>query len=261
MIIKKILQVTKGVRYLLDPITFQLTDNQKNLTKLKDSLKGKPILIVANGPSLNKTPLDKFHGIYSIGMNKINLIFNKTQWRPNIVITTNSLVARQHWKSMKDTQIPHFLSWNSRWVIPIRARHFFNFFLNNKDNNFQKDISSSAGSSGTVTYAALQFAYHLGANPVIIVGLDHNFIHTGSPNDYQKRIGDDVNHFDPNYFAEGQYWGVPNLEASEIGFKQAKEIFESDGRKVLDATIGGKLKIFEKISIEEAIDIIPDKFN
>jgi len=255
-IIKKILQVTKGIRYLLDPITFQLTDNQKNLTKLKDSLKGKPILIVANGPSLNKTPLDKFQGIYSIGMNKINLIFNKTQWRPNIVITTNSLVVRQHWRSMKDTQIPHFLSWNARWVIPIRARRFFNFFLNNKDNNFQKEVSASVGASGTVTYAALQFAYYLGANPVIIVGLDHNFKYTGLPNDYQKRIGDDVNHFDPNYFKEGQYWGIPNLEASEIGFQQAKKFFEADGRKVFDATIDGKLKVFEKISIEEAVEII-----
>lgn len=258
-IIKKILLVTKGIRYFFDPITFKFTNNSKNLIKLKDSLKGKPILIVANGPSLNKTPLSKFHTIFSIGLNKINLIFNKTEWRPDIVITTNSLVAWQHWKSMKDTQIPHYLSWNARWVMPIRARHFFNFFLNNKDKKFQKDISLSVGAAGSVTYAALQFAYYTGASPVIIVGLDHNFKHTGSPLDYQKSVGDDVNHFDPNYFADGQFWGIPDLEASEIGFEKAKKTFEADGREILDATIDGKLEIFNKISIEEALDIISNK--
>ena len=65
-IIKKILIVTKGIRYFFDPITFKLTNNSKNLIKLKDSLKGRPILIVANGPSLNKTPLGKFHNILNV---------------------------------------------------------------------------------------------------------------------------------------------------------------------------------------------------
>ncbi len=258
-IIKILLKLTKGIRYFFDPITFKFTKNKNRLEELKDLLKDKPILIVGNGPSLNKTPLDEFQEIYSIGMNKISLIFNKTLWRPNIVVTTNTLVAKQHWKEMKNTQIPHFLNWNSRWLIPIHARKYFNFFQTNTDNCFQKVISESVGSSGTVTYAALQFAYYMGANPVIIVGVDHNFTYTDTPNDYQKRKGEDVNHFDPNYFAEGQYWGVPNLEASELGFKKAKNAFESDNREVLDATIDGKLEIFKKISIEDAIQLAKNR--
>ena len=254
-LIKKIVALTKGIRYFFDPLTFHLTNSNQKLEELRNSLKNKPILIVGNGPSLNKTPLDDFHDVYSIGMNKIDLIFDKTNWRPNIVITQNSLVARQHWRNMARSGIPHYLNWNSRWLIPFKSRKFFHFFLTKPNNEFQKDISQSVGASGTVTYAALQFAYHLGANPIVLVGVDHNFKYTDSPNDYQKRKGDDNNHFDPNYFADGQYWGVPNLDASEVGFKKAKSAFDDDGRKVLDATIDGKLKVFEKISIEQAIEI------
>ena len=60
-----------------------------------------------------------------------------------------------------------------------------------------------------------------------------------------------MNHFDPNYFSNMK-WGLPNLDASEVGFRLAREAFEKDGRNVLDATINGKLQVFPKISVEEA---------
>ena len=250
--IKVILALTKKLRYAMDPISFKFTSNRKKLDKMKSLVNGRPLLIVGNGPSLNETPLDEFSAAFSIGMNKIDLIFQRTDWRPDIIVTQNSLVVRQHWKSMRDSGIPQFLSWNSRWMMPFGARKNFNFFLTRPRPDFQKNVAQAVGASGTVTYAVLQFAYHLGANPVILVGVDHNFTYTDSPNDYQKREGKDVNHFDPNYFAEGQYWGVPNLDASEIGFQLAKAAFEADGRVVYDATINGKLRVFEKISIEQA---------
>mgnify|MGYP000026219829 FL=1 len=254
--LKKILIITKSLRYWLDKITYNLSTNNKELQQLRNKVKGKPLLIVGNGPSLNNTPLDSFNGIYSIGMNKIDMIFERTSWRPDIILTMNNLVVKQHWSAMLQNSIPHYLSWKSRLFLPLWKRKNFTFFLSNASNDFQEDISLSVGVSGTVTYAALQFAYYLDANPVIIVGVDHNFTYEGNANDIQKRKGDDPNHFDPNYFAKGQYWGVPNLNLSEVGFKNAKKAFEKRGRKIFDATVEGKLQIFEKISIDEAHALI-----
>ena len=67
-----------------------------------------------------------------------------------------------------------------------------------------------------------------------------------------KREGKDINHFDADYFKEGQYWGLPSLELSELGYRYAKAAFEQDGRMIYDATVGGKLDIFPKISVEQA---------
>jgi hypothetical protein len=253
MMIKKILMVTKPFRYWLDKLTFNLSRNSEELQKLQNMVEGKPLLIVGNGPSLNKTPLDRFAGVPSIGMNKIDMIFTRTNWRPSMIITANNLVVRQHWESMIKNEIPCYLSWKSRWFLPRKKRSKFTFFQSNIGRDFQTNVTSSVGSAGTVTYTALQFAYYLGANPVIIVGVDHSFQTTGAANDLQKRIGDDNNHFDPNYFAEGQYWGVPNLDASEKGYLNAKEAFEADNRQVFDATVDGKLQVFKKITIDKAI--------
>ena len=62
--------------------------------------------------------------------------------------------------------------------------------------------------------------------------------------------GDDPNHFSVAYFGKGFRWQLPDLETSEVAYRMARKAYETDGRKVLDATIGGKLDIFEKVDYE-----------
>ena len=126
---KKIIDFTKPFRYWLDEVIFRFGKRGEELRNLSGSLKGKPLLIVGNGPSLNKTPLDRFEGVYSIGMNKIDLLFSKTSWRPDIIVATNNLVVRQHCRTMVGNQIPCYLSWKSRWFVPRKIKHRFRFFL------------------------------------------------------------------------------------------------------------------------------------
>jgi hypothetical protein len=61
----------------------------------------------------------------------------------------------------------------------------------------------------------------------------------------------DADHFDPNYFARGQQWNLPNLKGSEEGYKIAKATFEKANRKIYDATVGGHLTVFEKVDFHE----------
>ena len=246
---------TKPFRYWLDSIFYSNSGAKLKLDSLKERYANRPMLVVGNGPSLNRTPLDEFFGLPAIGMNKIDLLFDRVKWRPDIIVCTNNLVVKQHYRQMLAHGIPCYLSWKSRWFVPKNARSHFRFFLNKTESTFSKNIMEGVGVAGTVTYTALQFAYYVGANPVILFGVDHSFRYEGSPNEIQKRSGIDSNHFDPNYFASGQYWGLPNLRLSELGYQQAREIFENDGREIFDATVGGELRIFEKISLERAKDL------
>jgi hypothetical protein len=59
--------------------------------------------------------------------------------------------------------------------------------------------------------------------------------------------GEDPNHFDPRYFGKGFRWQLPDLETSEIAYRMARRAYEQAGRRVLDATIGGKLTVFPKV--------------
>ncbi len=249
--LRELVMSTRAPRYFVDKVSFKTTASKSQLESLKDKHKGKPMLVVGNGPSLNKTPLNDFQHVPSIGMNKIDLLFSRVTWRPDLILCVNNLVVKQHREQFVESDIPVFVSWKARWFLPQHAKNV-SYFLNDLGDDFSEDIVERVGSGGTVTYAALQFAYYMGANPVILFGVDHSFKAEGKQNAIAKREGDDVNHFDPNYFKAGSFWGLPNLDLSELAYQKSRDAFEADGREVLDATIEGQLDIFKKIDLDTA---------
>lgn len=256
---RSIVRMTRPARYAFDSVTFKMTGDKEPLDALRDRHKGKPMLVVGNGPSLNQTPLDDFAHVPSVGMNKIDMIYPRTTWRPEVVVCLNNLVAKQNQDVFASSEIPIFVAWKARWYLRTNNRKKLNYFDTSLSNAFSTNPAIGFGSSATVTYIALQMAYWMGANPVIMFGVDHSFKYTGPDATYQKRKGPDTNHFDPNYFKSGTYWGTPDLDQSAIDYTLARRAFEADGRKVYDATVGGKLDVFEKISVEEAGRIVRDQ--
>ena len=58
------------------PITCQSTENER-LASLKGKYKGERVFIIGNGPSLNKTPLDKLDGEFTFAMNRFYLMYDQ----------------------------------------------------------------------------------------------------------------------------------------------------------------------------------------
>jgi len=234
-------------RQILDRMLFHLLLNKSNKWELLRQYCNKGILIVCNGPSLNKTPLDKIEKV-SIGMNKINLIYEKTTWRPEIIVCTNGLVLKQN----KD----YFNKTKSLLLVPTKAYYFGiknreNVFFLNLKNEFKMNanIESQISAGCTVTFLALQIAAYLKPTDVNIVGLDHSF-NFNKDKEVYKIEGDDENHFSKDYF-KGQFWGIPDLDQSENLYQLSKDYFDAQKVPILDYTIDGKLQIFEKRNIDE----------
>ena len=251
-----LVKVSKPVRFFIDNITFTQKEQDKlNLFLSEEAPES--LLLVANGPSLNKTPLDKFKdlGAYSIGLNKIYLIYDKTSWRPDVTICINGLIAKQSWREMLDNSKYLILPWKVRFFIPKKVREKLVFFKMKAQQSFSKDVRNNVGASATVTAAALQFAYTMGVKNVVIVGMDHNFVTDKPANEITTMKGEDVNHFSKEYFKAGTLWGSPDLIGSEQDYALARVAFEQRGGRIFDASIGGKCQVFEKISIEEALSM------
>ncbi len=250
----KILLKLSGVKSLVSKLLFKVTNEKEKIEQHKNAYAGKPILIIGNGPSLKITPLDEFKDVGAIGMNKINLLFDKTSWRPSHIVCINGLVIQQNKSFFKETAIPVFLDIKAR-LLGINSKKV-NYFKVNKSQDFSDDFSEGVASGPTVTYAALQLAYYLEADPIIIFGVDHSFKvkEKGNINKIEVMEEDDPNHFDPNYF-KGQKWGYPDLDGSELVYQLSKDAFDKKNVKIYDATINGKLEIFEKISVEKAKEL------
>jgi hypothetical protein len=220
--------------------------SQRQLKILRNSHRGERCFIIGNGPSLRQTDLSKLRGEFTFGLNRIYLAFPELGFTTSCLVSVNDLVLEQSVDEMKALQMPKYLTWRARrWFSNDPQAVFVDTDFTGPEN-FSPDASGRVFEGFTVTYVVLQLAYHMGFSEVILIGVDHNFVTKGEANKAIVSQGDDPNHFAPNYFGKGFKWQLPDLEGSERAYRLAKQAFEADGRKVIDATVGGKLTIFPK---------------
>lgn len=182
-------------------------------------------------------------------MNRIYLLFPELGFHTSYYLSVNQLVIEQCADDIRKLPVPKFLSWHSRdYITPTEDTIFL--FTTYTGSKFARDASGRLWEGATVTYVAMQLAYHMGFSEVILIGVDHNFKTTGKPNTTITSQGDDPDHFNASYFGKGFRWQLPDLETSERAYQMAKDAFESDGRQIVDATIDGKLTIFPKVNYD-----------
>jgi hypothetical protein len=216
----------------------------------KNIHQGKRCFIIGNGPSLKQMDLTLLKNEFTFGMNRIYMAFPEMGYETSFYVCMNDLVVEQCAADIQNLRMPKFISWRGRkWVNIDPDLHFI--YSSYTGPRFSPDITGRVWESATVTFVALQLAYYMGFDHVYLIGVDHNFVTQGTPNTTIVSQGDDPNHFNPGYFGKGFRWQLPDLETSEIGYEMAKQAFERDDRRVLDATIGGKLNIFPKVTFTD----------
>lgn len=216
---------------------------------IRNRHKGETAIVVANGPSLNKTEFELINGRLTFGLNKIFLGFTKFMFYPTYYVAVNEIVLRQSARHISKLNCLKFLS---NKAPDLYKEDAFTYILNTKNSpeRFSFELADGLNEGWTVTYAALQIAYYMGIQKVVIVGLDHRYEFQGKPNEANELVGADPNHFSQDYFS-GQKWNNPDLKRSEESFLIARGAFEAAGRQIIDATVGGACDIFEKRRLED----------
>jgi len=221
-------------------------ESRRKLAAKKNTHKGERCFVIGNGPSLKNTDLSKLSNDFTIGMNRIFLAADELGFSPDILVCVNDLVVEQSVEEFNNLKMPKFFSWRARkWLNMDSYTHFL--YTTYTSPCFATDIGGRVWEGATVTNVCLQLAYHLGFSEVILIGVDHSFATKGTPNTTIESQGDDPNHFSAAYFGKGFRWQLPDLETSELAYRMARKAYEADGRRILDATVGGKLDIFEKV--------------
>ena len=222
-------------------------DTRSRLKEFRDINKGKRCFIIGNGPSLRKTDLTKLENEFTIGMNRIYLMFPELGFETSYYLSVNDLVIEQCAADIQALTMPRFISWRSRQWLKPQPDLFF-LYTTYTGPGFNPDAADRLWEGGTVTYVALQLAFFLGFSQAILIGVDHNYTTKGKPNTTVVSEGDDPNHFSPAYFGKGFRWQLPDLDNWEAAYRLARSAYEKADRQVLDATIGGKLTVFEKVN-------------
>lgn len=207
-----------------------------NWSELRDSVDG-TCIIVGNGPSLNDIPVKFLNYFPSFGTNRIYL---KDDFHPWYYVATNPLVISQFLNDIKNIDcLLKFVPDN--WESSVPGSLGFHV---RGGRHFSKD-GEHIHEGFTVTYVCMQLAYFMGFRRVLLVGVDHHYIFSGSPNAENILIGADKNHFDQSYFL-GKAWNNPDLAESELSYQLAKFAYMDDGREIINCSTQSKLEVFPR---------------
>jgi hypothetical protein len=190
-------------------------------------------------------------------MNRFYLAYPDLGFTTSYYVSVNSMVIEQCAQDILGLQIPKFISWRSRpyiqadryAAVPADAPLVF-LHTTYTGPKFAADAGGRLWEGATVTYVAMQLAFHLGFQQAILIGVDHNFTTQGKPNTTVVSQGEDKDHFHGGYFGKGFRWQLPDLETSERSYRMAKDAYAAAGREIVDATVGGKLQVFRKVEYE-----------
>jgi len=226
--------------------------SRSRLRRLRDVHRGRKAVIVCNGPSLMQTDWPLLDGVYSFGLNKINLLFEQNTYRPSCVVAVNPFVLEQNSNFFNSTEIPLYLDHYAA-KAEISLRENVVMLHSTGVNKFARDCSVSLYQGGTVTFVAMQLAFHMGFSEVALIGCDHSFSTPGPANLVALRKGPDRDHFHPDYFPEGTSWHLPDIDLSEASYRLAKSAFAAQGRRIVNATEGGMLEVFPRMSLAQFV--------
>ncbi|PKP81497.1 MAG: hypothetical protein CVT79_10460 [Alphaproteobacteria bacterium HGW-Alphaproteobacteria-18] len=214
------------------------------LQKLAQHKKSNICVVVANGPSLNKTDLSLLTDVDVIISNFATL--NETLLKSATMVTvTNTLVAEQGGVAFNNIQTPK--------ILPVWLSHRLNhteetsFVSATVCPDFCTSLEGEFSWRSTVSYFNMQLAFALGFEKVLLVGFDHFYTQPENvkEGDRIEQKDDDENHFDPRYF-KNKVWQAADTGNMEAMYKLAKSAFERAGREIVNCTVGGHLEVFRR---------------
>ncbi|MDS0526525.1 DUF115 domain-containing protein [Clostridium sp. SHJSY1] len=214
----------------------------------KDKHKGQRCFIIATGPSLTVEDLEKLKNEITFGMNSISKIGEKTDWRPtyygiqdefvyeklkdsilkidkNITIFTSDVLAKK--KKLLSNNIVQ---------IPLYCMdHLIN--PNSSKFKFSNNCHDIVYDGYSITYTLMQLAVYMGFNKIYLLGADCSYAKNGP----QHFIETGVNDLGIDFITERLF----------NSYQVAKKSVEENGVKIYNATRGGCLEIFPRVSMDE----------
>ena len=250
---------TNNINNIQTAVQKQSPEIRKTLKTFANKYSGRRAFIIGNGPSLNNMDLTKLRNEVTFGVNSIFYNFERMGFKPTLYVVEDKLVAEDRSEEIsKLTGMVKIFGTELKYCLKdsqdtIWANVIYDFSNYPGFPHFSKDASQCLWVGGTVSYLCMQLAYYMGFNEVYLVGFDHNYTIPSDANVEGTVItssSNDPNHFHPEYFGKGKRWHDPRLDRMEKAYRRAREVFEANGRKIFNATKGGKLEVFPRIDYD-----------
>ncbi len=224
------------------------------IKRYRDKYKNKRCFVVGLGPSLTIKDLDVLHRNNEIcfSMNEVFYAFERTEWRPDFYVCSDTEGIKQNEEYYVDLELKKlFLSdqlgeeFDSRWKKNLGDRYIrYHIHRSLSDillPRFSEDLSEFAYYGSTVTYIILQLAVYMGFKEIYLLGIDATGSSTAARDSKMP-----YSHF-YNEEVQNSYTFEPY---NTFAYMSAKEYADEHGIKILNATRGGELEVYDRVCFD-----------
>ena len=217
------------------------------IKKFKNIHKGERCFIVATGPSINKTNLKLIKNEVTFGVNSLYSILDKFDLKTNYYAVSDGKVWERYSKPVSKLDTTLFISSDTGRMYLRQNTSGNAIILQTKGymsvtGDFSTDISKYVVGGHTVVIdICLQVAYYMGFKEVYLLGCDCDYSGTKT-------------HFDGSTPSNLTGMAIGEYDKVFKAYEVCKKVFENDGRKIYNATVGGKLEVFERKKLEDVIN-------
>ncbi|MBT2642209.1 DUF115 domain-containing protein [Bacillus sp. ISL-41] len=249
-------------------VNLRLSQLSKRVTMYKNKHLGESCFIIGNGPSLSARDLNRITGIPSFSSNRINLILDRTLWKPYYYTIADSSMANKFIQEIDLMEKKQMFAVVTNYGFDTLKNYFKTKYIflrsyRKKDSNglpiFSKDPSKKISTQATVTYVNIQLATYMGFKKIYLIGVDNNYaINKKEDGTYvinKELIGKD--HFDSNYYERwfnDRQKPTTNTELMTKSYIAAKKYCDEKGVEIYNATKGGSLEVFPRVNFDGLFD-------
>lgn len=236
--------------HILEEYRLRFSEKHNELKQFRNIHKGKRCFLIGNGPSLSFQDLNTLKENHEVtfGVNRIYLSFDKTDWRPDYYVLVDSIVLQQDFETVQKLDLPVLFISDNYTEETIKSDKNI-FYFSKRENSydsesFSPDFSQYVYGGNTVIYDAMQIAAYMGFEEIILLGVDMTRVKPG------ERIP---------HFYDGNLKGDEKLVKGDVDvvlkvFEIAQEVTKQMGIRILNATRGGNVEVFERVDFDSLFE-------
>lgn len=226
----------------------------KQFTDLKSEYAGKTMVLVANGPSLDDSPLGELAEKYpTFGMNRVHKMYPDFCPTFYACLGADQLMTptqrNVHWPMINDDRLQYAFI-NRLFAHFMRHEKIFTalssyiYKVTKVGKRFSTDPLNVIGLSATQAYPCLQIAHYLGFDTVLIVGMDGTYSGPDGMHWYDE---------DPLFpSGPGQYITDDNWQgACNEVYGIANRVFTKTGRRIINCSAHTVVDVFERGDVRD----------
>ena len=223
--------------------------HNKDIQRYRNIHQNEEVVIVATGPSLKSSDLDKLYkkGVLSIAVGEIWHIFSETKWRPDYFVKQDAPSQKLYGDLLDTVATKQAFIGDTYEPFWEKERTCLKYHVGyelaeNRRPKFSNDFSKVAYFSHTVTYAALQLAFYMGFSTVFLLGVDCSY--------GREKENVEYGHFYSNAHFKATGYVKPVLQ----GYEKAREYAETHEKEIINLSRGGYLEVFEKRDFDSVFE-------